>query len=368
MDKKDLGDFLGFLRTDKKVRGKFLNLFVEDKEFREKLTRLQRVDNAVLIANPDSNAWDFAKKIQSYILNNKKYAIPLERVEIKKFNNGEFRMQVMANVRKKDAYFIHDSTEDPTKWLIQAQCMDDLLFRASVDSTTFVFTDYLWGRQDTKDRPHTHISARRNADSLIHVSRVITMETHAKQIQGFFNCPIDVLKSYPVIIEYLKSPETGIENLSEWIISSTDAGSATLAEDYCNLLRCKDLVVAHKKRDRTGKIERVVISGEVKGEKVLVFDDMDDSGGTKIKVGKELHKKGAVSLISISTHGLYTNGVEEMLETYDRVITTDTHNNPHLVDSGIEVVQTYPLFGFAISNSLTGDSISEIFEPPHNNH
>lgn len=122
----------------------------------------------------------------------------------------------MANVRRKDTIFIQDSTENPSVWWAQLQLMDDALMRASAESMTFVIPDYLWGRQHTKDRPHVPISAKKVGDSLKYVTRIITMDTHAKEIQGFINCSMDVLQSFPAIIKYLKSSDsiTG-ESISE---------------------------------------------------------------------------------------------------------------------------------------------------------
>ncbi|HTY43906.1 MAG TPA: ribose-phosphate diphosphokinase [Patescibacteria group bacterium] len=332
----------------------------------DKLTKLIRINNAVLIANVNSNAWPFAKNIQSWIKQKEGHYIPLEEVQVKEFTQGEFRPQVMTNVRRKDVYFIQDSTEDANKWWVQLQLMEDLLHRASAESITFVIPDYLWGRQDSKDRPHVPISGKRVADSLIYADRVVSMEFHAKQIQSFFSCPIDVLQSFPVLIEYLKSPVTGIKNPSEWVVSSTDAGSAKMAESYYNLLGCHDVVFAYKKRNDKGKIEKILISGDVKGKNVLVVDDLDDTCGTKVKIAEELKRNGAKTLVSCSTHGLYAKGVEEILGVYDRVITTDTHNYSDSKLKKVEVVPTYPLFAQAIYNAQTGESISELFEVKNN--
>ena len=344
-----------------------VNLEDLTKEDLDELMKQLRINNAVLVANPKSNAWDFAKNIKKYVKDEKGYDVPLEELRIKEFSGGEFRPQAVSNIRRKDVYFIQDSTEDPSRWWVQLQLIDDLFYKASAESTTLVIPDYLWGRQDTKDRPRVPVSAKKLASSFRHIDRVITMDMHAKQLQSFFDCKIDVLQSFPVMIRYLKSSE-GIENPSGWIASSTDAGSAVMAENYYNLLGCHDMVLAYKKRDKTGKIEKILIAGDVEDRNVLVVDDMDASGETKIGIARELKRRGARELISVSTHGLFTKGTKDILESYDRVISTDTHNRYELVSEGIEVVHTYPLFGTAIFKAQTGESISELFEVKNNNN
>ena len=164
------------------------------------------MNNVVLLADPNSKAWGFAKKIQDYIQKEKEAFIPLKEVSVDFFRNGEINLHVPENVRKRDVYFVHDSSKNPQQWWVELILLKDLLLRASAESVTFVLPDMFYSRQDRKDKPHVPISAKALANSISShgLKRVITMDLHAPQIQGFYNIPVDHFVGYPLFAKYIR--------------------------------------------------------------------------------------------------------------------------------------------------------------------
>ena len=141
----------------------------------------------ILLAGKGSYAFGFAEKIQKYFKEAKGVEVPLREVDIAHFGNKEIKMNILDNVRKKDVYFIHDSNKNPQEWWVELLLLKDLLFNSSAESITFVLPDMMYSRQDRKEKPHVPISARALAYSISSgIRRVITMDLHAPQIQGFY--------------------------------------------------------------------------------------------------------------------------------------------------------------------------------------
>ena len=195
----------------------------------------------ILLADKNSKAWDFAKKIQKYIQDQKEVFIPLEEISIKYFRNKEIDMHVPENVRKKDVYFIQDSTKNPQEWWVELLLVKDLLLSASAESVSFVLPNMLYSRKDRKEKPHVPISARALARSIFpYLKRKITMDLHAAQIQGFYpeNIPLDNLYSFPDVVRYLKENKS-IENLENLVIVSPDTGGVDRAGAFAQRLGSK---------------------------------------------------------------------------------------------------------------------------------
>ncbi|HLD37941.1 MAG TPA: ribose-phosphate pyrophosphokinase-like domain-containing protein, partial [Candidatus Nanoarchaeia archaeon] len=154
------------------------------------------MDKVILLADKKSDSWNFSEKIKNYLKKEKGFKIPLEEVSIDYFRNNEIDMKVKTSVRQKDVYFIHDSSKNPQDWWVQLLLLKDLLFSSSVNSISFVLPNLFYSRQDKKDKPHVPISSRALAESISpNLRRIITMDLHAAQIQGFYsaNIPIDNL-------------------------------------------------------------------------------------------------------------------------------------------------------------------------------
>ena len=331
----------------------------------------------LLLANPESKAWEFATKVHEHIIskyywNTNLNEFPLEPLEIKYFRNKEFKPHVPKSIRRKEVYFIHDSSLDPSYWWVQLLLIKDMLLSASAERLSFVLPNLLWSRQDRKDQPHVPISARAVAESisqnLRNHSRIITMDLHAAQVQGFYNesIPLDNLHSFPVMASYfIENHPQDLENL---VVVSPDAGGVTRARAFLHQLIQKtsdkyssenySLAIINKLRLGTGEIEVLKLAGEVEGKTALLIDDIIDSGYTLCEASDLLKEKGAKKVIGYGTHGLFTEGYDHIFKSLDSVITSNTMP---INDSRVEVIPVDNLFAEAIYRDYKGLSISELF-------
>lgn len=162
--------------------------------------------DVVLLADPKTSAWNFAEKIQEHIKETKEEDVPIKEISIKHFRNKEIDMHIPSNIRKKDVYFIHDSNKNPQEWWIELLLVKDLLLSASVESVSFILPNILYSRKDRKEKSRVPISARALANTISpDLKRIITMDLHAAQIQGFYpsSVPLDNLYSFPEVVRRL---------------------------------------------------------------------------------------------------------------------------------------------------------------------
>lgn len=321
------------------------------------------MDNVILLADKNSPSWNFAKKVQGYIQKEKEVEVPLEEVCIDFFRNKEKNMYIPENMRKKDVYFIHDSSKNPQEWWVELLLLKDLLLSASAESVTYVLPNMLYARQDRKPKPHVPISARAFARSISPgIKRIITMDLHAQQIQGFYpeNVPLDSLDSFPEVVRYLQENKKDISNLEELVIVSPDVGGAKRARALAKRLKSiYPIALIDKTRSQPGKVDEMRLIGEVKDKNILVTDDIIDSGGTLCDAYKLLKTEGALKIWNYATHGLFTKGTKEICECYDRVMVSNTH---FIEKDDIEIIDVAPLIGEAIYRAQKGLSISKLFE------
>lgn len=328
------------------------------------------MDKVILLADKNSKSWDFAEKIKNYLEKEKKFEVPLREVSIEYFRNKEINIEVKTSVRQKDVYFIHDSSKNPQDWWVQLLLLKDLLLSSSANSVSFVLPNLLYGRQDRKDKPHVPISARALANSIsLDLKRIITMDLHSAQIQGFYSqkIPVDNLYSFPEAVSYLR--KNHFNDLKNLVVVSPDVGGANRAKAFIKKLEKAQIndfekqkysfALINKTRLVAGEIENMEAIGEVNGKNILIVDDIIDSGGTLCKAAEVLKKNGAKKLFCYGTHGIFTKGTKEVCEKFDIVITSNTH---YLEDKKVEVVDVSPLFAEAIYRVQTGNSISELFE------
>ena len=319
----------------------------------------------ILLADKNAHSYDFASEVQKYLHDEKQVDVPLRGTEVIKFRNGEIGLHVPENLRGQHVYFIHDSDKTPQDWWIELLILKDMLLNSSAENVTFVLPNMMYSRQDRKERPHVPISARALAESISPgLRRIITVDLHAPQIQGFYpqNVPLDNLYSFSEAAQYIhkKHPEA-LENM---VVVSPDVGGAHRARAFRGRLEKLNqtnyaTALIDKVRKAPGKIEEMTLIGDVNGRNVLVVDDIIDSGGTLIKSGRLLKEMGAQRLVCYGTHGLFTEGTSELRDAYDNVITSNTHQQK---DVGIEVVNLRPLFAEAIYRAHNNFSISELFE------
>lgn len=324
----------------------------------------------VLLADKNSKAWGFSQKIQKYILEEKEEDIHLNNLEITKFRNGELGMHVKENMRQKSIYFIQDSSKNPQQWWTELLLVKDLLLSSSAKKVIFVLPNMLYSRQDRKDRSHVPISARALAESISPgLERIITMDLHAGQIQGFYSSqlPVDNLHGFPELVRHLR--EYHFDDLNRVAVVSPDAGAAGRTKTVLQKMddSQKDQKVKQnysfamlsKIRSEAGKVEDMYLVGNVKGKNVLLPDDIIDSGGTLCMAAKVLKEKGAERLMCYGTHGIFTKGTKKLTSCFDLVMTSNTYDIPR---EGVEVLDMSPLFAEAIYRAQYGKSISKLFE------
>lgn len=317
--------------------------------------------DVILLADKNSVAWNFSEKIQRYIQDEKEVQIPLEEISIKSFRNGEIDMHIPGNIRKKEIYFIQDSTKNPQQWWVELLLIKDLALSASAESLSFVLPNMLYSRKDRKDRPHVPISARALAKSISpNLKRIITMDLHAAQIQGFYpeELPVDNLYSFPEAVRYLRE-NNSIDNLEKLVIVSPDAGGVERAESFSKRLNSEYPIAFISKRRVNGEIEQMRLAGDVADRDVLIVDDMVDSGGTLIEAADLLKAQKAKKLFCYGTHGLFTKGVEGLKKYFEKIMTSNTH---YQESDGAEVIDVSPVFGEAIYRTQKGLPISKLFE------
>lgn len=314
----------------------------------------------MLLADPKSNAWGFAEKIRDYLSSEKKENFQLAEVSIEKFRNGEIDMHVKENMRRKEIYFIHDSSKNPQQWWIELLLLKDLLLSASADRITFILPNMLYSRKDRKEKPHVPISARALASSLSGVSRIITMDMHADQIQGFYpaSIPVDHLHSFPEVVRYIqKNPLCDLKKL---VVVSPDSGGVGRAKSFSDRMNSENpIAIIYKQRSKPGEIGEMKLNGDVNGLNAILIDDIIDSGGTLCEAAKLLKEKGANEVYCYGTHGIFSKGTEELCKTFNRIMASNTHNTK---PECVEVIDMSSIFAEAIYRDHKGLSISELFK------
>jgi ribose-phosphate pyrophosphokinase len=330
------------------------------------------MDGVVLLADPKSKAWDFAVKIRDY-LQLKGESTPLWEVSIMPFNNKEIDMYVPENIRKKHVYFIHDSAKNPQQWWIEILLLKDLVLSASAESLTFVLPNMLYSRKDRKDKSRVPISARALARTISpNLKRIITMDLHAPQIQGFYpeNTPLDNLYSFPEVARYLLQKHGN--EFEKLVVVSPDAGGVHRAKSFLRKLEKYNydspdkkefsFAMINKTRPKSGEIENMQLVGDVLNKDVLIVDDIIDTGGTLCKAAELLKKQGAGKIFCYATHGLFTKGTQELVSCFDRVMTSNTHYRDENELENVEIIDVSSLFAEAIYRAQKGFSVSSLFE------
>jgi ribose-phosphate pyrophosphokinase len=323
------------------------------------------MENVVLLSDPKTDSWKFAEKIKDYINTNYSREIPLRELSIKFFRNGEIDMEVPENVRCKDVYFIHDPSKNPSEWWIELLLLKDLLLSSSVETISFVLPNMLYSRKDWKDRSHVPISARALASSISHgLKRIITMDLHSASIQGFYpeSMPLDNLPSYPTVIDYIKKNPDEFGELEKIVIVTPDVGGAKRAENFAKNAYSKyPIAIVDKRRDPiSGKTKSVNLVGDVNEKDCLILDDIIDSGGTLNDAASLLKNNGANKVYCYATHGLFTEGREDLCCSFDKIMTSNTHYRENFPP--VEIIDMSPIFAEAIYRAQTGGSISELFK------
>ncbi len=248
--------------------------------------------------------------------------IPLGKVSLTKFSDGELYLQILENVRGKDVFIIQPTCCPVNNNLMELLIMIDAFKRSSAARITAVMPYYGYARQDRKDKPRVPISSKLVADLLTAAgtSRIVTMDLHAGQIQGFFNIPVDHLFAAPVLIQYLKRL-----NLPDLTVVSPDAGGVERARAFAKRLNA-DLAIVDKRRDKPNESEVMHVIGHVSGRNIVICDDMIDTAGTLVSTVEAIHKKRAKKIYACATHGVLSGPAPERLKKapLEKVILTNT--------------------------------------------
>ncbi|MFN3920885.1 MAG: ribose-phosphate pyrophosphokinase [Caldimicrobium sp.] len=311
--------------------------------------------NPLKIFSGSSNP-ELAAKICNYL------AIPLGKSTLKRFSDGELFVEIEENVRGADVFIVQPTCPPVNENLMELLIMVDAARRASARRITAVIPYYGYARQDRKTAPRTPISAKLVANLIVVAGarRVLTMDLHAGQIQGFFDIPVDHLYAMPVFIKFIK------ENFktNDIIIVSPDAGGVERAREYAKRLD-STFAIVDKRRPRPNESEVMNIIGEVKDKVAIIVDDMIDTAGTICKAAEALLDKGATEVYAIATHPVLSGKAIERISKspLKALIVSDTiplGEEAKALDK-IKVLSVAELLGEAIRRIHTDDSISSLF-------
>jgi len=288
--------------------------------------------------------------------------IPLGRARLGRFRDGEVRFQVRDNVRGADVFVVQSSSPPVNEHLMELLVMVDAFKRASAGRISAVIPYYGYGRQDRKDRPRVPISAKLVADLLTAagVNRVIAMDLHAGQIQGYFQIPVDHLYSTPVMLDYIRNldPERPV-------VVSPDAGGVERARAFGKRLGV-GIAVMDKRRGSDNDIETMHVVGNVRGATAVIVDDMVDSGGTLVRAADALLEAGAIRVLAVCTHPVLSPGAVGRLRRgrLEELIVGDTiplRREAEAAASRIRVLSVAPLLAQAIESVHDETSVSRLF-------
>ena len=288
--------------------------------------------------------------------------IPLGQLTIKSFSDGEIYVKFEENIRNEDV-FIVQSTNPPANNIIELMLMLDAARRASAHSVTAVIPYYGYARQDRKDKPRVPISSRLFLDTFeaVGASRIITMDLHSPQIQGFVNIPFDHLYSRRVMLDRLK--QYGL-NADNGVVLSPDMGSATMGQSYARYLDLSFALI-DKRRPHHNRAEVVHLVGDLKDRHVFIIDDMIDTAGTLVSAAESAMQHGAKAVTAMATHGVLSGDSTARLNKapIDKVIVTDTiADHAQGLGDKLEVISVAKIFGASIKRITEGLSLSSLFE------
>lgn len=288
--------------------------------------------------------------------------VPLGKIDLETFSDGELRVAFQENIRGENVFLVQ-STNPPAENLMQLLLMLDAAKRASAKTVTAVIPYYGYSRQDRKDQPRVPISARMIMDlmSAAGVDRMITMDLHSPQIQGFTNVPFDNLYSRIVLFNKLKEYQLDFDN---GVVLAPDVGSAKMSQSYAKKLGI-GFALIDKRRPKHNIAEVVNLIGDLKDRHVFIIDDMIDTAGTICNAASTAIENGAKSVMAIATHPVLSGPAIERLKDapIDKIIVSDTIDiSNNKIFNKLEIVSVAEVFAEAIIRINKGDSISELFK------
>ncbi|WP_417770696.1 ribose-phosphate pyrophosphokinase [Stappia sp.] len=284
---------------------------------------------------------------------------------VERFNDGEIFVEVFENVRGEDMFIIQPTSNPANDNLMELLIMADALRRSSAARITAVIPYFGYARQDRRSKARTPISAKLVANMIVEagIERVLTMDLHAAQIQGFFDIPVDNLYASPIFALDIKAHFAG--RLDELMVVSPDVGGVARARELAKRIGAP-LAIVDKRREKPGEVAEMTVIGDVSGKSCLIVDDICDTAGTLCKAAEVLIENGANEVHSYITHGvLSAPAVERITKSVMKsLVITDSIMAPEAVTSAknIRIVPTAPMFAQAILNIWNGTSVSSLFE------
>ncbi len=302
----------------------------------------------------------FAGRTSKYLAEKiaESYGTELGKTTVTEFSDGEFQPCFEENIRGRDV-FIVQSTFPPADNLFELLMMVDAARRASAKNIVAVIPYFGFARQDRKDRPRVTIAAKMIANLLTSagVNRIVTIDLHADQIQGFFDVPVDHLYASSIFIPYIKSLK--LNNLT---MASPDTGGTRRAATYAKVLGT-DFVIGYKQRAKPNEVEKMALVGEVKDRDIILVDDIIDTAGSITKAADMIMDRGARSVRAVTTHPVFSGKAYERLEDspFEEIVVTDTIPLKEQLDK-ITVLSTADLFSEVIRRVENYKSISSLFK------
>jgi ribose-phosphate pyrophosphokinase len=287
--------------------------------------------------------------------------VDLGKCVLEQFSDGEIHFYIDENVRGEDVFIVQSGTNNANFHMMELFIMLDAFRRASAERVTAVIPYFCYARQDWKDRPRVPISARLVADLLeaAGATRILTMDLHSPQIQGFFSVPVDNLRAAPVLANYLQNLE-----LEDMTVVSPDAGGVGRARVFAKRVSA-ELAIIDKRRPAPNVAKVLRVIGEVKDRDVVILDDMVDTGGTLVQTVEALKREGARKVFAACSHAVLSGQAVEKIENseLEKLIVTNTIPLRETAKSSkkFESLSVAPLFGEAIRRINKGYSVSSLF-------
>ena len=295
---------------------------------------------------------ELSRQIAKYL------GIPLSEASIKRFSDGEISIQIGESVRGKDVFIIQPTCAPTDTNLMELLILTDALKRSSASTVTAVIPYFGYARQDRKAAPRVPITAKLVANMIetAGIDRVVTMDLHAGQIQGFFDIPVDNLYGTITFINYLKN-----KHLSNPIVASPDVGGVARARSLAKQLNL-DLAIIDKRREKANESEVMNVIGDVNGKDVILIDDMVDTAGTLIKAAAAFKERGATSVTAFCTHPVLSGPAYERIAAgaIDELVVTDTIPLKEQTEH-IKVISVAPLFAEVIRRVYHDESVNNLF-------
>ncbi|MDR0408107.1 MAG: ribose-phosphate pyrophosphokinase [Campylobacteraceae bacterium] len=308
---------------------------------------------------------EFAKQVA------KNLSLPLSDAQVHTFSDGEISVQISESVRGKDIFIIQSTCSPANNNLMELLILTDALRRSSANSITAVIPYFGYARQDRKAAPRVPITAKLIANMLqaAGINRVVTIDLHAGQIQGFFDIPVDNLYGSVVFYNYVLN-----KNFKNLVVASPDIGGVARARAFAKKLNA-DMVIVDKRREKANESEVMNIIGEVDGKNIVLVDDMIDTAGTIVKAAAALKQKGALSVMACCTHAVLSGSAYEKLDSVveltkgkiktkvialDELVVTDTIPLKK-GNSKIKVLSVAPLFAEVIRRVYHNESVNGLF-------